>query len=274
MNLYTPIHEDQSLAAIHRAMWALGDYALMAEEVMAPLGPILVTATGIRPGMQVLDIAAGSGNISLPAAKTGATIVSTDLTPELLQRSQARATELGLTLEYREADAQALPFGDGEFDVVMSAIGVMFAPDHRRAASELVRVCRPNGTIGVISWTQEGFFGRMLATIRPYRPSLSAALPPAALWGREAYIRGLLDDTVTNVKTERRQLEVKRFNSAEGVHNYFKNHYGPTIEAYTNIGDNSVLAAELDAQLTELAQKYLTNSTMGWEYLLLTAQKH
>lgn len=106
----------------------------------------------------------------------------------------------------------------------------------------------------------------------PAKPLCS--FTPAALWGREAYIRGLLDDTVTNVKTERRQLEVKRFNSAEGVHNYFKNHYGPTIEAYTNIGDNSVLAAELDAQLTELAQKYLTNSTMGWEYLLLTAQKH
>ncbi|AKN17361.1 methyltransferase [Mycobacterium haemophilum DSM 44634] len=274
MNLDIPIHEDQSLAATHRAMWALGDYALMAEEVMAPLGPILVAATGIRPGVRVLDVAAGSGNISLPAAKTGATIVSTDLTPELLQRSQARAAELGLTLEYREANAQALPFGDGEFDVVMSAIGVMFAPDHRRAASELVRVCRPGGTIGVMSWTQEGFFGRMLATIRPYRPSLSAALPPAALWGREAYIRGLLGDGVSNVKTERRQLEVKRFATAQGVHDYFKSHYGPTIEAYANIGDNAVLAAELDAQLTELAQEYLTNGAMDWEYLLLTAQKH
>lgn len=178
MTLDTSIREDQTLAATHRAMWALGDYALMAEEVMAPLGPILVAATGIGPGVRVLDVAAGSGNISLPAAKTGATVVSTDLTPELLQRSAARATELGLTLDYQEANAQALPFGNDEFDTVISAIGVMFAPDHQCAADELVRVCRPGGTIGVISWTSEGFFGRMLATIRPYRPSLSAALPP------------------------------------------------------------------------------------------------
>src|SRR5262249_40647036 len=125
MTIDTPIRKDQRLAAAHRAMWALGDYALMAEEVMAPLGPILVAATGIRPGVRVLDVAAGSGNISLPAAATGATVVSTDLTPALLRRSQARAAKLGLTLDYREANAQALPFSDNEFDTVISAIGVM-----------------------------------------------------------------------------------------------------------------------------------------------------
>lgn len=155
MTIDTPAREDQTLAATHRAMWALGDYALMAEEVMAPLGPILVAAAGIGPGVRVLDVAAGSGNISLPAAKTGATVISTDLTPELLQRSQARAAQQGLTLQYQEANAQALPFADDEFDTVISAIGVMFAPDHQAAADELVRVCRPGGTIGVISWTCE-----------------------------------------------------------------------------------------------------------------------
>ena len=133
MTLDTTIRDDHARAT-HRAIWALGDYALMAEEVMAPLGPVLVDATGIGPGVRVLDVAAGSGNISLPAAKAGATVVSTDLTPELLQRSQARAAAQGLTLDYREANAHALPFGDGEFDVVMSAIGVQFAPDHQRAA--------------------------------------------------------------------------------------------------------------------------------------------
>jgi ubiquinone/menaquinone biosynthesis C-methylase UbiE len=245
----------------------------MAEEVMAPLGPILVAAAGIGPGVRVLDVAAGSGNISLPAAKTGATVVSTDLTPELLARSQARAAEQGLSLQYREANAQALPFDDDEFDTVMSAIGVMFAPDHRSAANELVRVCRRGGTIGVISWTHEGFFGRMLAAIRPYRPSLSAALPPSALWGSEAYIAGLLGDRVTGVDARRGLLEVKRFDTARAVHDYFKNNYGPTIEAFAHIGDNAVLAAELDSQLVELADEYVTNGTMEWEYLLLTAQK-
>ncbi|OBB89506.1 class I SAM-dependent methyltransferase [Mycobacterium sp. 852002-30065_SCH5024008] len=260
-------------AAPHRAVWALGDYALMAEEVMAPLGPVLVKATGIGPGMRVLDVAAGSGNISLPAAATGAAVVSSDLTPELLQRSRARAAAQGLTIDYREANAHALPFGDGGFDVVISAIGVQFAPNQQRAADELVRVCRPGGTIGVISWTPDGFFGRMLATIRPYRPSLSQAVPPAALWGRAGYVTGLLGERVGPMNAVRGMLEVNRFDGADAVHAYFKNHYGPTIEAYANIGHNRVLAAELDAQLVELAQHYLANGTMAWEYLLVTAGK-
>jgi len=273
MTLDRTVRQDQTLAATHRAIWALGDYALMAEEVMAPLGPILVAATGIGPGVRVLDVAAGSGNISLPAAKAGASVVSTDLTPELLKRSQARAQAQGLTLDYRVANAHALPFGDGEFEVVMSAIGVMFAPEHQRAAGELVRVCRPGGTIGLISWTAEGFFGRMLAAIRPYRPSLSPAVPPAALWGREGYIAALLGDQTTAVRTQRGMLAVNRFDSAEAAHHYFKNHYGPTIEAYTNIDHNRALTAELDAQLVELAQEYLVDGAMEWEYLLLTAEK-
>ncbi|BAX92233.1 class I SAM-dependent methyltransferase [Mycobacterium shigaense] len=273
MTLETATCDDHGLAAAHRAMWALGDYALMAEEVMAPLGPILLSATGIGPGDFVLDVAAGSGNISLPAAATGATVVSTDLTPELLQRSRQRALAQNLRLQYREANAQALPFGDGEFDVVVSAIGVQFAPDHQRAARELVRVCRRGGKIGVISWTREGFFGRMLAVIRPYRPSLSPSVPPAPLWGREGYVAGLLGEQVDHVTTTRGLLEVRRFDCAEAVHNYFKSHYGPTIEAYANIGHNRVLAAELDAQLLELAQEYLADGVMGWEYLLCTAEK-
>jgi len=272
MTIDTPI-SDASVAATHRTVWALGDYALMAEQVMAPLGPILVNAAGIGPGVRVLDVAAGSGNISLPAAATGATVVSTDLTPELLRRSHARAAAQGLTINYREANAQALPFGNGEFDVVTSAIGVQFAPDQRRAAEELVRVCRPGGTIGVISWTPEGFFGRMLATIRPYRPSLSHPVPPAALWGRPSYVTALLGDQIGDITTARGMLAVNRFGSAEAVHAYFKQHYGPTIEAYANIGHNRVLAAELDAQLVELAAQHLTNGTMGWEYLLVIAEK-
>lgn len=264
---------DARVAATHRTVWALGDYALMAEEVMAPLGPALVEATGIGPGVRVLDVAAGSGNISLPAAAAGATVVSTDLTPELLLRSRDRAAAQGLTIDYREANAHALPLGDDEFDVVMSAIGVQFAPDQQRAAAELVRVCRPGGTIGVISWTPEGFFGRMLATIRPYRPSLSHPVPPAALWGRPGYVTALLGDRVGEITTARGTLAVDRFASAEDVHAYFKRHYGPTIEAYANIGHNRVLAAELDAQLVELAQQYLVDGTMGWEYLLVTAAK-
>ena len=130
---------------VQQEVWALGDYARMAEEVMAPLGPVLIDAVGIGPGDRVLDVAAGSGNISIPAAKTGAAVVSSDLTPELLQRSRQRAAKQGISLDWREANAEQLPFADNEFDAVISAIGVMFAPHHHRAADELVRVCRPGG---------------------------------------------------------------------------------------------------------------------------------
>jgi hypothetical protein len=167
-------------------MWAMGDYALMAEEVMAPLGPTLVAAAGIGPGVRALDVAAGSGNISLPAAATGADVVSTDLTPDLLRRCDARA---------------------------------------------------------------------------------------AALWGREGYVAGLLGDRVGRVTMLRRNLRVNRFDGPEAVHAYFKNHHGPTIEAYANIGRNRVLNAELDAQLLELAHQHLGDGGMRWEYLLVTAER-
>ena len=259
------------LATTAEEMWALGDYALMAEEVMAPLGPVLVAAAGIREGARVLDVAAGSGNISIPAAKTGASVVSSDLTPELLARSQNRAAAQGVTLQWREANAESLPFGDGEFDTVISAIGVMFAPHHQRAADELVRVCRSGGTIGVVSWTYDGFFGQMLNTLRPYQPTVRPGVPPAALWGREDYAAGLLGERVRDVSMRRATLTVDRFDNAQAVHGYFKNHYGPTINAYRTIGNNSVLAATLDAQLVDLAEQHLRDGVMGWEYLLLTA---
>lgn len=262
-----------TLAAIHRAMWAMGDYALMAEEVMASIGPALVAASGIGAGDRVLDVAAGSGNISIPAARTGATVVSSDLTPELLQRSRLRAYEQGVTMEWREADAQALPFDDGEFDAVLSGIGVMFAPDHQRAASELLRVCRPGGTIALASWTPEGFFGRMLSAIRPYRPTQVPGVPPAALWGREDYLTHLFGDAASVVHAQRCVLRVERFLKAQTVHDYFKAHYGPTIDAYRTIGSSPALMTALDTELVELAQRHLYEGVMGWEYLLVTAQK-
>ena len=264
---------DYALSSAHRSVWTSGDYALIAEEVMAPIGPVLVGASGLSAHDRVLDVAAGSGNISIPAAMTGATVVSSDLTPKLLQRSRLRAHKLGVTLQWREADAQALPFADSEFDVVLSGIGVMFAANHQCAADELVRVCRPGGTISLASWTPEGFFGQMLALIRPYRPTQQPNVPPAALWGRGDYIGGLLGDRVTEIRTERRTLWVSRFGTAEAVRDYFKNHSGPVVEAYCAIGDNPVLVNVLDAQIVELVRQHLKNGTMGWEYLLVTARK-
>src|SRR5215210_4547604 len=140
---------DLELKGRHRKMWASGDYPSMVETFLLPLGPRLVAAAGIESDMRVLDVAAGTGNASLPAAERGARVTASDLTPELLEVGRRRAEAAGLELDWVQADAEHLPFEDGSFDVVMSAIGAMFAPHHRAAADELVRVCRPGGTLGL-----------------------------------------------------------------------------------------------------------------------------
>ena len=147
----TSSEADRALKARHRAMWALGDYPALASDLIAELGPALVQAAGIRSGDRVLDVAAGAGNVAIPAALAGARVVASDLTPQLFDAGRRQAAERGAELEWREADAEALPFGDGEFDAVLSCVGVMFAPPHPAAADELVPVCRPGGTIGLDS---------------------------------------------------------------------------------------------------------------------------
>ena len=137
----------RALKAKHRAMWAFGDYPAVATDLVSSLGPILVGACQVRPGDRVLDVAAGTGNAAIPAAEAGASVVASDLTPELLEAGQREAERRGTTVEWRQADAENLPFADGEFEVVMSCLGVMFAPHHQSSADELIRVCRPGGLV-------------------------------------------------------------------------------------------------------------------------------
>jgi SAM-dependent methyltransferase len=266
--------QDRELEAKHRALWALGDYARIASELVAPLGPVLVAAADIGPGDRVLDIAAGTGNASFPAAGTGASVVASDLCPDLLDHGRRLAAERGVNIEWREANAEALPFGDDEFDAVLSCLGVMFAPHHRQAADELVRVCRPGGTIALISWTPEGFVGRLFATMRPYVPAPPPGVQPPPLWGSEDHVRELLGERVTDLVAERRTLTVDRFADGAAFRDYFKANYGPTISAYRAIGDDARRVAALDADLAALGDGALTgSSTMEWEYLLVTAHK-
>ncbi|GAB2808276.1 class I SAM-dependent methyltransferase [Actinocorallia aurea] len=255
-------------------MWALGDYAALAEEVIADLGPVLVAAAGVGPGDTVLDVAAGSGNAAIPAARTGARVVASDLTPELLAAGRKKADAEGLALEWREADAEALPFDDDSFDAVLSCVGVMFAPHHERAAAELLRVCRPGGTIALLSWTPEGFIGQMFAAMRPYAPPPPPGVQPPPLWGDYAHVDALLGDAVTHATAVRRTLEVPVFETPESFRDYFKSHYGPTITTYRAIAADPSRVAALDDALADLGRRHLSaGAPMEWEYLLLTAEK-
>jgi SAM-dependent methyltransferase len=279
MKMTTGIHADlvtadRGLESKHRALWAMGDYATVATELVSPLGPVLVQASGIGAGDRVLDVAAGAGNAAIPAALTGANVVASDLVPELLERGAALAQTRGANLQWREANAEALPFAGDEFDAVLSCVGVMFAPHHQRAADELVRVCRPGGTIGLISWTPEGFIGQMFATMKPYVAAPPAGMQPPPKWGSEAYVRGLLGDAVTDFTAQRRVLRVDRFADGAAFRDFFKTYYGPTISAYRGIAGTPNRAAALDTELAELGDRCLAgSSTMEWEYLLVTARK-
>jgi SAM-dependent methyltransferase len=265
---------DHELAAKHRAIWATGDYAKVAAELVAPLGPVLVEACGIGPGDRVLDIGAGTGNAAIPAASAGASVVASDLTPELLERGKVIATERGVGLEWREANAEALPFADNEFDTVMSCIGVMFAPHHQPAADELIRVARPGGTIGLISWTPQGQIGQLFAAMKPHVAPPPPGVQSPPLWGDEDHLHELFVDRVEQVSTERRTLTVTAFADGAAFRDYFKSVYGPTISAYRAIGDDAERVAALDADIAAVGDRFLSGpSRMEWEYLLVVARK-
>ena len=263
---------DRALKTKHRAMWALGDYPMLASDLISELGETLVEACEIKPGERVLDIAAGSGNASIPAALAGGTVVASDLTPELFDTGKAAAEKRGADLEWRQADAEALPFDDGEFDKVMSCVGIMFAPHHQDSADELVRVCRAGGTIGLLSWTPEGLVGQMFKVMKPYAPPPPPGAQSPPLWGDEDHVRSLLGDRVGDIRASRQTLKVDLFNTPDEFRDYFKQYYGPTIAVYKNIADDAERTASLDRELADLAKSFGAGAgAMEWEYLLLTA---
>ena len=256
----------------HRALWASGDYPAVATQVIANLGPTLVDAVGIGAGDRVLDVAAGSGNAAIPAAEIGATVIASDLTPELFTAGKQLAAERQVELTWREGDAEALPFDDNTFDAVISCVGAMFAPHHQQTADEISRVCRSFGRIGLINWTPQGFVGQMFATMKPFAPPPPPGAEPPPLWGDEGHVRTLFGDRVTEFAAVKQTLKVDRFETPEEFREFFKATYGPTIAVYKANVDDPDATAALDSGLADLARNALDeDGVMEWEYLLVTA---
>ena len=246
-------------------VWALGDYPRFAREMIWNFGPTLVEACRIGPGQRVLDVAAGSGNVAIRAAEAGAGVVACDLEPAQLEAGRAEAPEI----EWVEADAAALPFGDGEFDVVTSSAGVIFAPDHRAAAGELVRVCRPGGTIGLITFTPEGMAGEFFELFGRYMPPVEE---PPILWGVEEHVRELLGDRVA--LSMRRGTYVERVSGGpEAFVDYYKATFGPVVATYASLDDSG--RAELDRAFLDFARRWNAgngDAALPVEYLLIVGQ--
>ena len=265
---------DQELKARHRAVWASGDYPAVAAELIPDLGPVLVNACRIDRGQRVLDVAAGAGNAAIPAARAGASVVASDLTPELLDVGRMRAEAEGLDLDWVPADVEALPFGDGEFDVVMSCVGAMFAPHHRSAAAEMLRVCRPGGRIGLINWTPEGFVGGLLRTLGLYGPPPPPGAQPPTLWGSADHVREQLGGGVSELACTRGVVVMNRCTDPAEFREYWKSRYGPTIAVYRHNEADPERTAALDEDFLRL----LSGSDRGgfWEaeYLLVTATRN
>jgi SAM-dependent methyltransferase len=218
-----------ALKARQHGAWSSGDYAIVGTTLQI-VGEELCEALDICAGQSVLDVAAGNGNATLAAARRWCQVTSTDYVPSLLERGRQRASADGLSVEFKEADAEALPFGDGAFDAVVSTFGVMFTPNQDRAASELARVCRSGGKIGLANWTPDGFIGQLFKTLGKYLPPPAGAKSPA-LWGTKAHIDEMFGAQARDIQITRRNF-VFRYRSPEHFIDIFKTYYGPVLKAF------------------------------------------
>jgi SAM-dependent methyltransferase len=236
-----------------RDIWTSGNYPEVADKLIRGFGPTLVDELPIRPGQRVLDVACGAGNVAVPAAAAGADVTGLDIAPALLARGAAEAWAAGVDVTWVEGDAEDLPFDDASFDVVTSAVGVMFCPSHERAAAELVRVCRPGGAIGLISWTPEGLIGSMFGVLAPYMPAPPAGSKPGTLWGTEEYVSELLGDAIDEFCCERRSILFDGV-APDAFVNLMRASYGPVLRIFERLRDDRARADELDAALRRFAR--------------------
>jgi SAM-dependent methyltransferase len=212
-----------------RATWAAGDFDAVAHRTLWTVGERLVQRMGVRPGEDVLDVACGTGNAAIRAAEAGGRTVGVDLTPELFDAGRANAASAGVSVEWVEGDAEELPFGDGQFDVVLSTFGVMFAPRHQAAADELARVLRPGGRIGLCNWVPDGATAKMFRLMGEYAPPPPPFAEPPLLWGDPDHVWELFRDSGLTVECERAAVQTSPFESATEAVEFIEQNFGPLI---------------------------------------------
>ena len=246
-----------SIKARQQAMWASGDFAVIGTTLQIS-GELLCEAVDLRAGERVLDVAAGNGNATLAAARRFTRVTSTDYVPALLERGRRRADAEGLDVTFEVADAEALPYPAASFDVVLSTFGVMFAPEHAQAASELMRVCRPGGRIGLVSWTPQGFLGQLFQVVAKYVPPVPGVRSPL-LWGTASHLQDLFSGSASIEHTVREFAF--RYRSPEHFVDVFRSFYGPVHKAFQAL--DAGRHAALEADLIALLQKSNRGGTAG-----------
>jgi ubiquinone/menaquinone biosynthesis C-methylase UbiE len=257
-----------------RVMWAAGDYPSMAERI-PELGAHTVERVGIKEGEVVLDIACGTGNAAIPAARQGARVTGLDLVPELLEAGRRKADDAGVEIDWVEGDAEALPFEDESFDVAVSTIGIMFAPRHQVAASELARMLKPGGRMGIASWTPEGGIGQFVKTIASHMPPPPEGFQPPVLWGTEEHVRELFEGSGIKLRFERAVVDI-RFESVEDALHTYETKFGPVVMAKQTLESEGKWEAlredmgkVLEAQNTSAGEDLVTPG----DYLLALGEK-
>lgn len=258
-----------------RSMWSLGDYHRFAKSTIWEIGPELVAACGIHPGQRVLDVATGSGNTALRAAQAGASVVGSDVTPENFEAGRREARALGVSVEWREADAQALPFDDGEFDVVTSSFGAIFAPDQEATVSEMLRVCRPGGTIGLTSFRPQGVAAEFFGLVARYAPPPPAGARSPLHWGTEENLRALFGDGIEDLRVTPRTY-VERAATPREYYDLFMETFGPMIAIRSLLPPDR--RPELDRDFMAFAESANRSTSAGaaeypYDYLLVVARK-
>lgn len=264
----------EALKAAHHPTWASGDYAHIATLVTG-VGEAVAARAGITPGDDVLDVAAGTGNASLPAALAGGQVIATDLTPELFAAGRRRADEAGVSIDWIAADAEDLPFEDARFDRVLSSLGVQFAPRHEVVAAELVRVCRPGGRIVLGNWSATGYIGRFWSTMGPYMPTPPAFASPPPGWGRAEHVEALFAPHPVSLAFEHGAVTFSA-DSADAFMDMFADLYGPLLQARTRLSAAGRWDA-LRGELIALSEELNTATDGTWrvdsDYLVIVADK-